>query len=68
MRLYQEMVSDLHQIEGWTQDAGLIAIEKYSVCYGTGAVIPVHTSGPKTLVRKFSGFQRFMALLDDSRQ
>jgi hypothetical protein len=53
IRLHQEMVSDLHEIEGWTRDAWLIPIGIYSVCHGTGAVIPVRNSGPKILARKF---------------
>jgi hypothetical protein len=60
MRVYQEMVSDLHEIEGWTRDAGLFLIGRYSVCHGTGAVIPVRNSGSKILVRKFWGIQGFM--------
>jgi hypothetical protein len=53
MRVYQEMVSNLREIEGWIRDAGLIPIGRYSVCHGTGAAIPVRNSGPKILTWKF---------------
>jgi hypothetical protein len=53
VRVYQRMVSDLHEIEGGTRDAGLILIGRYSVCHGTGAVLPVRNSGLKILARKF---------------
>jgi hypothetical protein len=53
MSVCQEMVNDLHEIESWTRDAGLIPIGKHSVCHGTGAVIPVPNSGPTILTRKF---------------
>jgi hypothetical protein len=52
MRVYQEILSDLHEIEDWTRDAGLILIGRYSVCRGIGAVIPVRNSGPKVLAQK----------------
>jgi RNA polymerase-binding transcription factor DksA len=50
---YQETVSDLHEIEDWTQNVRLIPIGRYSVCHGTGAEIPVRNSGPKILAQKF---------------
>jgi hypothetical protein len=53
IRVYQEMVSDLREIEGQTRDAGLIPIGRYSVCHGTGLVILVRNSGPKRVARKF---------------
>jgi hypothetical protein len=53
MHVYHEMVSEMHQIEGWTRSAGLIPIGRYSLCRGTGAVIPVRNSGPKILAQKF---------------
>jgi hypothetical protein len=53
MPVYQEIMSDLHETENWTRDAGLTPSGRYSVCHETGAVIPVRNSGPKILAWKF---------------
>jgi hypothetical protein len=45
VRVYQEMRNNLHEIEGWARDAGLIPIGWYFVCHGTWAAIPVRNSG-----------------------
>jgi hypothetical protein len=68
MLVYQAMVSGLHEIESWTQDARVIPIGNYYVCHGTWAVIPVRNSGPKILhgnSENFRGSWRFRMTADN---